>query len=291
MQLRGTLVFLLSILAAPAFAEVVIERSSDRILAERPAPSAEKSAPGGLFEGTADKGMVGSILWFLPWVIDDSDPFANTTFFSVRNDNFDGTDASVVIEYFDDSFVEQRTDFLDLAGNELAPINVRAVGDLVTEPGAVNRGFIRLQTDGDLATDMFQINFGENFASGDHGFRLEDFCTAWRVRFLRFPGATDGTVLTFIINGPLGAADTDPPTISGEVFTESGAFINSFTVRTGLWVLELSALDLVIPGTDFGTIAIELDTFAAPSGIVLEKHSAFDKYSVGIAGVCKDLPL
>lgn len=287
-----TFALLLSILAAPAFAEVVIRRSGDRILAERAAPrAAAEVSPSGLFETSAEKGMVMTTQWFFPWVIDDGDPFGNTTFFSVRNDDSSGGDVHLEIRYFDEVFDLLTMQPLTLSENELVPVSVRTVGGLVTVPGALHRGLVRIETNGDVSTDVFQVDFGENFASGDRGFALADFCTNWRVRFLRFPGTTGGTALTFILNGPLGAAEVDPPTITGEVYSQSGAFINSFTVRTDRWVLELEALDLVIGGTEFGTIVLELDTIFFPSGLVMEKHSAFSKFSLGVAGICTDLPL
>jgi hypothetical protein len=291
MQLRRTLVLLLlTFLTAPAFAEVVIERSADRIFAEHRAPRADKLAAGGLFgRSDAKGGAPPTVVWLIPWVIDDSGPLANATLFSLRNDNFDGTDAGVDIDYYDRFFDFVKGDSLSLSAIELLPVSVRAVGGLVAVPGAVNRGLVRIETDGNLATDYFQVDFGENFASGDRGLLEADLCDFWRVRFLRFPGTTGGTVLSFVLNGPLGLAPA-APTIVGEVYDQSGAFINSFTVRTNLWVTEIEALDLVVGETEFGTILIELDTEFSPGGLVLEKHSAFSKFSVGLAGSCSDIP-
>lgn len=292
MKKRLIFALLLPILTTPALAEVVIERSGERIFAERRTPNAAaKQAPSGFFERAGAKGTTPTI-WIFPWVIDDSDPFGNSTFFSVRNDNAGGEDADLDIRYYDSSFELLAADFLTLASNQLVPVSVRTVDGLVTIPGIVNRGTVEVETDSDISTDVFEVNFDENFASGDRGFTLDDFCTDWRARFLRFPGTTGGTVLTFLLNGPLGPDDEiDPPTITGEVFTQEGAFVNSFSIWTDDWVLEIQALDLVGDDTEFGTLVMALDTAFSPPGVVLEKHSAFSRFSLGIVSVCDDAGL
>ena len=294
MQKSLILLLLLSISTAPVMAEVIIELSEDRLVAKRTESRPIEKPEAGFFQRGPEKGDGGGELApvaILPWVIDDSDPFGNSTFFSVRNDSFGGVNADVLVTFLDASFSTLDSDFLTLSGNELVPYSVRAVPGLVTAPGVINRGIVDISSDGQISADIFDVDFGENFASGDRALTLADFCTDWRVRFLRFPGTEGGTVLTFLINGPLGSDEENQPTISGEVFSQSGTFINSFTLRTDDWILDLEALELVLGGTEFGSIVLELNTSLDPSGVVLEQHSACSQFSLGAKGACTDLDL
>ena len=295
MFVRSSVVFLLAFLAsigeAPAVAEVIIELSEERLVAKHVESRPVEKPQRGFFQQPAEKGGGGPVssTFILPWIIDDTAPDANATLFAVTNESFGEDAVNVSLTFYDESFDEITGDLFTLDNNELRPFNTRLVPGLVTAPGAVNRGILEILSDGVLSADFFDVNFGENFASGDRALTLADFCPLWRVRFLRFPGPGGGTELTFILNGPHGFGDKAPPTISGEVFTEGGTFVNSFALQTDAWILQLDALDLVIGEAEFGTIVIQLDTTIMPNGVVFEKHSAFSRFSLGVLGVCKEL--
>ena len=285
------LALLLSAGGAPVAAEVIIELSDERLSATYVQPSQAEKPVNGLFGPTAAKGggMPSTSVFILPWIVDDSASDANATLFSVTNESFSENDTDVELTFFDAFFDEITDDFFTLGDNEIRPFNARLIPGL-TIPDGVNRGLLQIVANDEIGADFFDVNFGENFASGDRALTTLDFCSIWRMRFLQFPGP-GGTVLTFIINGPQGVEEEDPPTIAGEVFTEDGVFLNSFALQTDAWLLAVDALDLVIGDTEFGTIVFQLNTTLSPSGVIFENHSAFSRFSLGLKGTCKDLPL
>jgi len=277
-------------LALPAAAGVTVERS--------PLPSSEIQPParrgalpneGGssLAAAPRDNRPSGE-LWFAPRYFVNTTDFAETTLWAVRNEGTMGT-VSLTVQYFDVFFAPQRVDSFMIDPHAVKTVNVRDVPGLAVDPDGFARGFIRFTPGGAVSVDTLQVDTAENFAQGDVGFTLSDFCAAWQVRFASFtPG--EGSVISFLVNGPRGNDMGDPPTVMGDVYNEAGDFVSSFTIRTDQWAFDIQSLDLVLGGLAFGSIELTIDALSFPDGLVSVAHSAEGRFSVGLRGICKDPP-
>ena len=235
------------------------------------------------------KGIVAPVRRLLPFIIDDTTPDGTTTLLSVRHAAQIGVSIDVTIAYYDTNFTLIASEIFTLAPDELASRNLELVPGLPT-PDAVTRGFAIVGASNRILVDFFQLDEGGNFATGSHATLIDDFCDTVLLRFLRF-GIDDleGSKLLFIVDGPRGSANSDRPTVVGEVFSESGGFLNSFTIREDEWMFERAAADLVL-GSDFGTMRLSIDGEFG-GGAVYVVHSAFGRFSVGLPGACEEIPL
>ena len=226
--------------------------------------------------------------WALPFLVDDTVPGVSATLMSVRHARDDAMPITVDLRYFDPVFGPMATETVVLMPNELVSRNLRAIPELVT-PGGVTRGFLTVIPDGPVTVDVFQVDDVGDFAVGGPAVPQTGFCFDWQARFLRFgPAGTDGTQLVVLIDGPLGGDLGDPPTLTGSIYSESGTLINSFTVRTDQWVVQLDVLtDLVIAGGPaFGTMRIDVSTEFSGAAF-FTRHTAFGQFSVGSLAVCR----
>lgn len=289
-----TVVTLLLTLASPALAQVVVE-TFDYPLLERhrlarevgrqTAAAADEPVFGGLFAGKSN--IPTNALWFLPRFAVNRTAVGDTTLWAVRNEAAGPID--LIVQYYDTVFTLQRTDMFTLVANQVRTVNVRDVPGLAVDFDGYARGMVRFSPTGPVSVDILQVDTSQNFATGGEAFLTADFCEDWQGRFLSF-GPGESSVFSFLVNGPQGGGSMDPPTIVGEVYAESGAFINSFTIRTPLWFFDVPALDLVVGGLSFGSVELTIDARFTPAGLLNVAHSAGGRFSVGLRGVCLDLP-
>lgn len=289
---KATLCLVLFLLAAiPAAATVVVE-IHDRPLVDRhraasaAAPTPAASPAGENRSLTAGGNLPADAFWFLPLYRVDRTSFGDTTLWSARNES--DLTVSLTVQYYDVFFTLQRTESFDLDPNEVLPVNIRDIPGLGVDPDGFARGFVRISPTGPISVDVFQVDTSENFASADTAFVTDDFCSEWQSRFLSF-GPGQGSVFSFLVNGPRGAAG-GPPTIMGDVYNEQGAFLNSFTIRTDEWVFDVEILDFVLGPTSFGSVELTIRALFSPAGFLTVAHSAEGRFSVGLRGVCKDSP-
>ena len=145
---------------------------------------------------------------------------------------------------------------------------------------------IRIVTTTPMNADYFQVDTSQNFAAGGEALPMSDFCETWAARFLTF-GPGQGTVLSIFVRSPRGGAPSDPPTVVGRVYDESGAFVNTFSIRTDDWVFDVPVQDVVVGGTLFGTVELTLfderdDAGNLHSGgMVTVTHRARNRFSIG----------
>jgi hypothetical protein len=153
------------------------------------------------------------------------------------------------------------------------------------------RGWARIiADDGPISADYFQIDPGNDFAAGSRPVDLDagEFCSQATVRFLIGGGFSGGTKLFFMLDSPLGGdVNTDPPSITGDVYLEDSTFVGSFEIYTNNFTLEVDAADLVDPGTNFGSFDIFFENNFA-GGYVHGEYKANNRFSVSLKGVCTD---
>lgn len=288
--------FVLLLVASPAFvhAEVVVQNfdeprvdiyrkqlEAERSLARQDSPVHKSNEPS---DGT----------WFIPLFKVDAKAtgFGSSTFFSLRNEGEVVT--NVLVEYFDRKFTppRQHAQRYALIPKQVAAVNVRdALADLDVGADGFARGLIRIipRAEEPISVDVFQVDAENDFASGSPAFVApDDFCTFWQVRFLKFTGASGGSVLTVLVNGPRGPAANNPPTLVADVYNQQGAFIRSAEIRTDQWAFEVDLLALAGGGASFGSVELILNAASLPGGVVSVTHGALGKFSVGLEGVCRD---
>lgn len=287
-------VFLAAILlpVTAAHAAVRITLHERPLLAEARASRAAR-LPGDLEVASkraveaAPASEPAATFWFVPRFLVDTTTAGDTTLFGVRNEG--ESSIELTVQYYDVFFSLQRTDTFEVNAHGILPVNVRDVAGLAVDPDGFARGFVRINPNGPISVDYFQVDTSDNFASANTAFTTTaDFCTEWQVRFLSFD--PQGSIVSVLVNGPHGSDSTDPPTVVGDVYDEAGAFINSFTIRTDQWVFDIAVLDFVLGGVHAGSVELMIDATFSPSGLATVAHSAAGRFSVGLQGVCKDAP-
>ncbi len=256
--------------------------------AAAPRPSKQLTTGFGRLPG---KTAVASNSWLIPYlVVDQNDPDGEVTLFSLRHEGEGMAEAGEVVVGFRDIFRNTTgTLTYTLQPNQVQTVNPRFALQLPTDLDGVTRGFVEILGDIPFSVDYFQIDSNNNFASGDNGASFpNDFCEYWKIRFLNGGPFDGGTEMIVVVNGPLGTGPMDPPTISGNVYREGGAFVNSFEIRTNEWLVIRDAADLVNSGNPFGAIELQIDAEDANTGFVFARQDASGRYSVGLNGVCKD---
>ena len=277
---------LLAVSAGSASAETVIELGDrpvvQRLLDDR---AATPPADGGLVDVTTKANGPLAGQWFIPYFKADKLNEGDSTYFAIRSEG--ALSSTAVVEFFDVESNLQTTESYDLEPREVKTVAVRYVPNLSIDNDGYARGFLRISSLVPITVDAFQLETRNAFAVGGVGFVEGDFCTRWNARFLRF-GSSGGTTLSMMINGPRGTGASAPPTIAGDVYSESGEFVTSFTVRTDQWALEIPVPALVPAGVDFGVVELVINASFFPSGIVEVQHQALGQFSVGHWAICMD---
>ena len=267
-------------------AEVVVQIHDEPLVSASARTQMASPPPmGGLVGPSVKSNAPDSGYWFIPLFEADMMAPGDSTFFSVRNE--DALANTVALEYFDVHFTFQFDDTIELAPHELRSVALRNVAGLAVDPDGYARGVVRVVPDGPIFVDSFQLETRNSFAVGGVGSVIDEFCSQWHARFLRF-AAAGGTELVFMVNGPLGGEPGDPVTISGDIYAENGDFINSFTVRTDEWTFAISVHDFVLGGLEFGSVELVIHSHFSPSGLVEVRHQALGEFSVGHQAVCAD---
>ncbi len=284
-----TAMILLIAVSAPGAAEVVVETLSQPILeahrAAHPTPASSESAAAKIFEPFQ--------AWWIPHFRVDRTTAGDTTLVAIVLPPYarlcEGEDVcsnNVIVYYYDAYHRGQRTDSFDLTGRTVKTINLRDVPGLAVDADGFARGMITVYSVWDATIDYFQVDTSENFATGGPALTRDHWCQNWMARFLSF-GPGEGSVLSLYVPEPRGRGAAAPPTVLGEVYDESGAFVNSFVIRTDQWSFELQIPSLVQGGTAFGTVELFLDG-DHDQGMVKVRHSAQGRFSIGLDAACMD---
>lgn len=224
------------------------------------------------------------------FLVDQNDPGGTTTLFAFRN----LTVGPVVteVDYLSVDGTRQRQELVTLAPFETRTVNIRDVGGLIRHPDGFSRGFVRVRTAGGpdgvpaLAGDFFQVDVGNNFATGNGLLRRGGVCRHASIRSLDF-GA--GTRLAVYVAHPRGALeDVDPPSFTVQFLDEAGSPESTpRRVWTADHALELTASDFT--ANPFGTLVFDFTN--AVGGAAYAEYSAAGRFSVGVASECEEAPV
>lgn len=295
-RVLGIVVFAGTLWLAPASAQspaqsraepsVRIEEGSEAdfpaFLAEREALLEESEASKPEHEVVTRAGAEPSIQFLLPFYrVDRELPFGETTLFALRNVESDPTTVRAHFFSAGSSLLRQRD--YQLAPREVVTVNLRDI------PG-LERGYALLTSLGGskLAGDFFQVNPGQNFATGGLLVKTEPsfghLCRLWDIRFLKGGGFSGGTGFVVWVRNAPGIGSDDPVLVRMAYFDEDGesagmihirSSANAFTVRTDFpWQV------------DFGAVEI-LFTPESGGGLISGVYRAEDRYSVSVNGTCR----
>ena len=243
--------------------------------------------------GVAKSVAPGSLL-AVPWFeVDTTNASGRTTLFAIRNEAASATTAQVT--YFSADGVQSVVENLVLNPKQTRTRNLRDVvpGQLTADPDGVIRGWARIQASGGatLAHDVFYVDPAGNFAGGEVLVNPDDgdVCEHMRGRFLIGGAFSGGTRVLVFVDLPLGGdPGTDPPTLTGTAYSESGVMINTFSVWTDAFAFELDAADLVEGATAFGSLELTFENagIGLLGGTALFQASAEGRYAVTWRGNC-----
>jgi len=236
-------------------------------------------------------GVFAEVLGVPFFLVDTTDPAGTTTLYAVRN--LTNSPVSAGVEYFTTAGLSQRTETFNLGPYETQTVNIRDVPGLAVGMGGYARGYILITTAGNpdmtpvLAGDYFQVDVGNNFATGDKLFRMIQRCNHASIRFLNFPLPGSGTRLTVWILNPRGTGGGDPASFTVQAYDEAGNAIGAPTaVKTTQHSLEFDYSTFT--GLDFGTLKFNFTNSAG--GVVYAEASTQGRFSVGVSGQCDELP-
>lgn len=236
-------------------------------------------------------GVFAEVLGVPYFKVDETSPVGTTTLFAVRN--LTGGSVSGEIEYFTTGGASQRTDALSLGPYDTVTVNLRDIPGLITGMDGFARGYVMITTAGNpdmtpvLAGDFFQVDVGNNFATGDKLFRVIGLCQHASVRSLRFPLPGSGTQLAIWIENPRGVGGGDPPSFTVQAYDENGNAVGAQTVvKTTLHALSFDAS--VFTGLDFSTLRFNFSNSAG--GTVYAEASTEGRFSVGVSAQCDEMP-
>jgi hypothetical protein len=174
---------------------------------------------------------------------------------------------------------------------ETRTFNLRDNPGLAADGDGFARGFVEITTTGNsdqtpvLAGDYFQVDVGDNFATGDRLVRGSDLCDDATVRFLELPLPGSGTRLTVWIANPRGSGPADPPSFTVRVFDEPGNEVGVPTeFRVDAHALELEAS--LLSALSFGTLRFDFGN--SNGGTVYAESSAQGRFSIGVTSQCDD---
>lgn len=225
-----------------------------------------------------------SVLLVPLFEVDTSDPFGDTTLFGIRNVTEEPISATV--EYFDRKSNLVRTDMIEIAARAVSTVNVRDVGGLddLVEEDDYARGFVRVTTEtaGALVGDYFNVDLGNDFASGERMVGLDDLCKVVDTRFLDFGS---GSKLVIFVEQPQGDdPGSDPPTAILTLRDEDGFVRTTLILRTDDNVLIFDLAALLPPEVPpFGSAQID---FELTRGWAFSAYSADGRFSVGLNAAC-----
>lgn len=236
-------------------------------------------------------GVFAEVLGVPYFLVDTSSGAGTTTLFAVRN--LTGSPVSADVEYYTTGGASQRTDTLNLAPYDTQTVNIRDVSGLVYGMDGFERGFVLITTAGNpdmspvLAGDYFQVDVGNNFATGDKLFRMIQLCDIASVRSLKFPLPGSGTQLKVWISNPRGTGAGDPASFIVQPYDEDGNAVGAATpVKTTLYALDFDAS--VFTGLSFATLRFDFTN--SGGGVVYAEASTQGRFSVGVSGQCDEFP-
>jgi hypothetical protein len=227
------------------------------------------------------------------FLVDTSSGAGTTTLFAVRNLTAEAID--VVVEYFRADGVNQLFDTLALGPRATHTVNLRDVGGLAADPDDFARGLVLLSTPGQpdgnpvIAGDFFQVDVGDDFATGDKLVRVpDDTCSEASIRYLQFPLPGSESRLRAFVNNPRGTGAGDPPSFVVDVYDESGVLATTVAVRTAEPVVDVSPATLGSDVPIFGSMVIDFGN--SDGGVVFGEYQVGGRFSVGVTSQCEDAP-
>jgi len=236
-------------------------------------------------------GVFAEILGVPYFLVDETSGVGTTTLFAVRN--LTGSPVSADVEYYTTGGASQRTETFNLGPYDTQTVNIRDVPGLAIGMDGFARGYVLVTTAGEpdmtpvLAGDFFQVDVGNNFATGDKLFRMIQRCTIATVRALKFPLPDSGTVLKLWIANPRGTGSGDPASFTVQAFDENGNPVMGMTsVKTTRHALEFDAS--VFTGLSFATLRFDFTN--SGGGVVYAEASTQGRFSVGVSSQCNEIP-
>lgn len=219
-----------------------------------------------------------------------SSSLGTTTLFAVRNSRT--TSASVSVIYFSDTGAVLQSEMYNLSSREILTRNVRDVSGLVTGSDGFKTGFIIItgSTGSRLSVDVFQVDPGNNFATGSRGVDATGLylCDLWDVRYLAGGIFSGGTTLNLLVNSPQGTGAGADPSVVFRVSSETGStfgLVGLYTSRLSTTASVFDILAAANPGVPpFG--ALEVDFSTAMGGSVEAVYDADGRFSIGLKGTC-----
>lgn len=285
---------LLALLVAVAGLAGTTAARGDVHLSRRSSPLAERPVT---------KASSGSSLTVPYFEVDLGDPGGKTLLFAVHNPSSLPADVDVSYSRTDGVIVGGQSYLL--GGNAVLTVNLRDVpGQLPTvNTVGVSRGFVGIVAtdpgdpgiDRQIAVDYFEVTPDEDFATGERASPYHEMvagpdgpflCTRWSARYIEGGPFTGGTRLVLFVDTPLG---TSTPSISIDVYSESGTFLGGTDISTTQVTSETSVGSILsmagVTGEPFGVLLVD---FAAGTngGHVTAKYRAFGEFSVGLTGAC-----
>jgi len=258
--------------------------------------------------GTADKAVQGDVPGVLDGLlatkidedagqfivprfrVDTTSSLGTTTLFAVRNTRTVSTMVSVV--YFSNTGSVLHSETFNLSSRQILTRNVRDVGGLVTDADGYKTGFIIItgSTGALLSVDLFQVDPGNNFATGSRAVDVTGLylCDLWDVRYLAGGIFSGGTTLNLVINSPQGTGAGADPSVVFRVTSEGGTtygLVGLYTPRLSTTTSVFDILAAANPGVPpFG--ALEVDFGNALGGVVEAVYDADGRFSIGLKGSC-----
>lgn len=219
--------------------------------------------------------------------LDLTDPSGPTTFLNVRNTTAGNLEINE--SYFGDEVTDTplRVDGVTLSANRVSVKDLRSdTTGLDPDGDDVASGLVlanRSDTNDatDLEGDFLNVDFGNDFASGDRLFRIpDDLCNLEEIRFLDFGS---GTQLKIVVDRPRGDV---APTFTYTVYSQAGAELGTGDYFTNTHLNVVDIAELAGMGNRFGTVVFDFSK--AGGGVVVGRYSAFGRFSVELNGACRD---
>ena len=285
----------LFLLASLLPAEVVIKRY-DGPLPARSLPNAQASPdlPTALsaLEPTPRTENPSTFFIIPAFKIDSNISTGETSAVAIRNEH-DAVNTVTIQLFAADTALDPVTLMNALLPKEVWTINLRnEVNTLPADFGGFIRGWGRVLGDsGTLSADFFQIDSSQDFATGGRLLDIDggEFCRDGTLRFLVGGAFTGGTLISFMLDQPLGSDPmSDPPSITGTVYREDGGMAGTFEIFTDNFSLEVDAANL-IDDENFGSMDITYQN-AFSGGFAVASFKADNRYSVSIKQTCLDPP-
>lgn len=234
-------------------------------------------------------GVCAEMLLVPAFLADTVAAAGTNALFAVRN--LTGGTVVADVEYFTEGGTSQRLDSVVLGPHQVETVSVRDVPGLAVDVDGFARGFVRILTAGSadrspvLAGDFFQVDAGNDFATGERLVRQSDLCSEASIRLVDF-GA--GTRFTVFVTQPRGNVPaSDPPSFTVQVHDEDGIPVG------GLQPFWTAGNSFELAGSDITSIAFGSVTFDFTNslgGTVYAEYSAQGRFSVGVASQCAGAP-